>query len=134
MTISNQTKPTKQVDAPNVKSSAKPMRDAMPKVTAFIDSMRETFGREGIDAAMRAGLRDGTFWAVEGGVNPAAIGLDLGRSDHTAEVVIKVDCAQSVIDWTNTNMVVLGLPFCDWPRPAPCEAPPQPSAPRGRGR
>jgi len=42
------------------------MREAMPQVTAFIDSMREAFGAELINGAIRNGLKDGTFWAVEG--------------------------------------------------------------------
>jgi hypothetical protein len=37
---------------------AKPsMRDKMPAVAAFVDALREVFGREEIDAAIRRGLR-----------------------------------------------------------------------------
>jgi len=48
---------------------AKPMRQAMPRVTEFIDAVREAFGRAPVDAAIRAGL-DGqpTFWAIENGL------------------------------------------------------------------
>ena len=53
-------------------SQPKPMRQAMPGVAAFIDSMRGAFGDAVITAAMRTGAsdaRDGrgnNFWAVEG--------------------------------------------------------------------
>jgi hypothetical protein len=43
------------------------MRDKMPIVAAFIDQLREAFGREGIDQAIRSGMRDGTFHARENG-------------------------------------------------------------------
>lgn len=39
----------------------------MPKVAAFIDQLREVFGREPIDQAIREGMRDGTFHARENG-------------------------------------------------------------------
>jgi hypothetical protein len=47
---------------------SKPLRDAMPTVAAWIDSLREAFGPDMINAAIRAGI-DGqtTFWAKEGG-------------------------------------------------------------------
>lgn len=50
----------------------KPMREAMPGVTAFIDAMRASFGADAITQAMRSGAKDGrngcgnSFWAVEG--------------------------------------------------------------------
>lgn len=46
----------------------KPMRQAMPQVAAWIDDLRLAFGKETIDAAIRAGL-DGqqTFHAKENG-------------------------------------------------------------------
>lgn len=49
-------------------SEAKPLRVAMPATAAFIDAMREAFGADMINAAIRAGL-DGqpTFWASENG-------------------------------------------------------------------
>ena len=59
MTLSNN-----QPEQPH--RAAKPMRDSMPGVTAFIDSMRESFGAEAINQAMRAGLQSGEFWASEG--------------------------------------------------------------------
>ena len=46
----------------------KPLREAMPATSAFIDNLREAFGADMINAAIRAGL-DGqpTFWARENG-------------------------------------------------------------------
>lgn len=47
---------------------AKPMRQAMPRVAAFIDALREAYGAATIDRSIRAGI-DGqpTFWACENG-------------------------------------------------------------------
>jgi hypothetical protein len=49
----------------------------MPGVTAWIDSLRDVFGKEMIDQMIRTGLRDGTFWGVEKGLvvgqPPAAV-------------------------------------------------------------
>lgn len=47
---------------------AKSLRAEMPIVTAFIDQMREAFGAECINQAIKAGI-DGqpTFWASENG-------------------------------------------------------------------
>lgn len=46
----------------------KPLRQAMPETAAFIDAMRDAFGDEMINAAIRAGI-DGqpTFYASENG-------------------------------------------------------------------
>jgi hypothetical protein len=53
------------------------VREKMPGVTAWIDSLREAFGKEMVDQMIRTGLRDGTFWAVEEGLvvgqPPAAV-------------------------------------------------------------
>ena len=44
------------------------LRDQMPVVTAWIDKMRETFGKEHIDAQIRAGMRGApVFFASENG-------------------------------------------------------------------
>lgn len=41
----------------------------MPVVTAFIDDLREAFGKADIDAAIRAGMNgQPTFWAIENGI------------------------------------------------------------------
>ncbi|MBK4738924.1 hypothetical protein [Noviherbaspirillum pedocola] len=39
----------------------------MPGVAAWIDSLREAFGKEMVDEMIRTGLKKGTFWAVENG-------------------------------------------------------------------
>jgi len=46
----------------------KPLRHSMPETAAFIDAMRDAFGAEMINAAIKAGI-DGqpTFWASENG-------------------------------------------------------------------
>ena len=45
------------------------LRTQMPLVTAWIDGLRDAFGREAIDGQIRAAVRDGlaTFHAREGG-------------------------------------------------------------------
>jgi len=44
-------------------------RDAMPKVAAWLDDLRAAFGRELVDAQIRAATTEGlpTFCASEGG-------------------------------------------------------------------
>lgn len=42
-------------------------REAMPETAALIDSLREAFGVQEMNASMKRGLVDGTFWAVENG-------------------------------------------------------------------
>ena len=44
------------------------MRDQMPEVAAFIDQMRQAFGKEEIDQQIRRGMRgEPTFYARERG-------------------------------------------------------------------
>lgn len=43
------------------------MRDVMPGVAGFVDACRDAFGVEEVDGWIRAGLKDGTFWAEENG-------------------------------------------------------------------
>jgi hypothetical protein len=43
------------------------LREQMPIVDAFIDSLRQLFGREQIDIAIVQGIADGTFHARENG-------------------------------------------------------------------
>ncbi len=46
----------------------KPLRVAMPRVTAFVDALREAFGHAPVDRAIRNGLAGGTdFYARENG-------------------------------------------------------------------
>lgn len=49
--------------------AAKPLRQAMPTVAAFIDALRAVYGAATIDASIRAGM-DGmqTFHASENGL------------------------------------------------------------------
>lgn len=44
------------------------MREQMPLTAAFIDDLRDAFGREHIDAQIKAGMRgEPTFFAQENG-------------------------------------------------------------------
>lgn len=44
------------------------LRDEMPNVAAFIDDLREVFGKEMIDGQIRKGMRgEPVFWASENG-------------------------------------------------------------------
>lgn len=44
------------------------MRQQMPVVAAWVDELREAFGREFIDGQIQRGMRgEGTFWAQETG-------------------------------------------------------------------
>lgn len=46
----------------------KPLREVMPQTAAFIDALRDAFGKEHIDAQIRLGMQGAqTFHAVEGG-------------------------------------------------------------------
>lgn len=48
--------------------SKKPLREAMPTVAAWIDDLREAFGADTINAAIRNGINGGThFHASENG-------------------------------------------------------------------
>jgi hypothetical protein len=70
--------------------SQKAARAAMPLVTAWIDDLRAVFGRDEIDAQIRAATRDGlpTFHARENGHSvgtPLPVG---GRAVSAADMVI----------------------------------------------
>jgi len=43
------------------------LRDVMPQCAAWIDDLREAFGRDAIDQAIRDGLRRGGFCCQENG-------------------------------------------------------------------
>ncbi len=52
----------------DVKPKQGSMRDEMPVVTAWIDAMREAFGKEHIDGIIKAGMRgQPVFYASENG-------------------------------------------------------------------
>jgi hypothetical protein len=57
----------------------KPAREQMPNVTAWIDSLREAFGRDYIDQCIRDGLKDGSFWAIENGQSIGNVPEDIRR-------------------------------------------------------
>lgn len=53
------------------------MREAMPSTAAWIDELRREFGRELIDAQIRAGMRgEPVFWASEAG---HVVGTPVGK-------------------------------------------------------
>jgi hypothetical protein len=53
------------------------MREQMPVVTAWIDGLREAFGKEHIDSVIRAGMRgQPVFYASENG---QAVGAPIPR-------------------------------------------------------
>lgn len=55
------------------------LRDQMPSVTAFVDDLREAFGRDQIDAVIRSGMRGNpVFHATENGHE---IGTPLPEAD-----------------------------------------------------
>lgn len=43
------------------------MRERMPKVTAWIDALRDAFGRAEVDGWIRDGMANGSFCAKENG-------------------------------------------------------------------
>jgi hypothetical protein len=51
----------------------------MPEITGFVDAMREAFGLDEINSAIKRGSADGTFWALESGFvvgSPPASAVD----------------------------------------------------------
>ena len=62
------------------------MRDQMPECAAFVDSLREAFGKEHIDAQIRAGMRgEPTFFASENGHTLGTPIPYIKRSSHAAD-------------------------------------------------
>lgn len=56
------------------------MRELMPQTAAWIDELREAFGREAIDRIVRAGMQGkGCFWAQEEG--PDGVVRTVGSCD-----------------------------------------------------
>lgn len=62
------------------------MREQMPQVAEFIDAMREIFGVEEVNAAIRRGLRgEQGFHAIENGIEigtPIIRGVRIGRDER----------------------------------------------------
>ena len=53
---------------PEQRPMAKPLREIMPETTAFIDACRDAFGKDMIDAVIKAGMEgQPTFYAAENG-------------------------------------------------------------------
>jgi hypothetical protein len=61
-------------------NSPKPLRQTMPTVAAWIDELREAFGADAINPAIRNGVAGGAqFYAEEGG---QTIGCDAMPGSH----------------------------------------------------
>lgn len=61
-------------------SSSGNLRQQMPTVAGWIDELRATFGKEGIDAQIRGGMNgQPTFWARENGIE---IGARIDESQY----------------------------------------------------
>ena len=72
------------------KPRPRPMRETMPTVAAFIDAMRDAFGAQAIDQAIRDGMAGQPgFYAEEGG---RTIGT---RLEYRTEVVVHPEPASS---------------------------------------
>jgi hypothetical protein len=83
---------------------SKSLRDEMPETAAFLDSLREAFGAEMINAQSRKGLNgEPTFWAREGGHK-------LGTRDTGSTAVVKWD-AQGVSYWDSPDWVIEARAF-----------------------
>lgn len=77
----------------------KPLRQTMPLVTAFIDNMREAFGTEAIDNAIRGGMAGlPTFWAKEGDA-------EIGKRD--VRPVVEVS-ARDMVLLSNAEVLAAG--------------------------
>lgn len=65
-------------------TQSKPMRQTMPTVAAWVDQLREAFGADTINAAIRNGVAGGAqFYAVEGG---QVIGCDSVPGRHVVNL------------------------------------------------
>lgn len=61
-------------------ATSKPLRQTMPTVAAWIDELREAFGADGINRAIRNGVAGGSaFYAEENG---HAIGCEAMPGSH----------------------------------------------------
>ncbi|MCA3184545.1 MAG: hypothetical protein INH12_29185 [Cupriavidus sp.] len=83
-------------------------REQMPSVTEFIDSLRKTFGKEEIDASIKTGLRNGSFFAIENGyvvgTPPPHALLEYERRQKAAERQVHSD--ESSHNPTNSEALV----------------------------
>ena len=69
--------------------AGKPMRQTMPTVAAWVDELREAFGADGINAAIRNGMAGGThFHAAENGHALGCEAIPGGHVVNLADMVI----------------------------------------------
>ena len=69
-------------------TAAKPLRQTMPTVAAWVDELREAFGADAINPAIRNGVAGGAqFYAEEGG---QTIGLDAPPAGHAVSAAAMV--------------------------------------------
>lgn len=67
--------------------SKKSLREQMPEVTAFIDSLRVVFGKDAINDQIRKGMAgEAMFWASEGG-------HEIGKRNTEAKSLVMRDSA-----------------------------------------
>lgn len=74
----------------------KPLREAMPTVAAWIDELREAFGADTINAAIRNGVNGGShFYASENGQQIGCEAMPGTRVVNLVDIVIKpADCKE----------------------------------------
>lgn len=69
--------------------SKKPLREAMPTVAAWIDELREAFGADSINAAIRNGMAGGDhFYASENGHSIGCEAILGGHVVSAADMVL----------------------------------------------
>lgn len=69
--------------------ASKPLRDSMPTVAAWVDELREAFGADSINAAIRNGVAGGAaFYATEGGQSIGSDALPGKRSLRLSEMTL----------------------------------------------
>lgn len=68
---------------------AKPLRQTMPTVAAWVDELREAFGADSINAAIRNGVAGGAaFYATEGGHTIGSDAMPGTRSLRLSEMTL----------------------------------------------
>lgn len=67
---------------------AKPMREAMPTVAAWIDELREAFGAATVNRAIRNGVAGGSHFSASENGHRIGEDLPLGHEVSLADIVI----------------------------------------------
>jgi hypothetical protein len=67
---------------------SKPMRQTMPTVAAWIDELREAFGADAINAAIRNGVAGGTHFAASESRVEIGSALPLGYEVSLVDMVL----------------------------------------------